>query len=163
MKSSRPLNREQAWNYALRLLNQRGYSEYSLKQKLAQRSVTSEDSDTIIEKLKKLRFLDDQAYAKSLYRSQSRQRQLSSRAIAYKLQQKGVHRSIIDQTLTVADDDVPTEQERAMTLALRHRERMNALPVQKRKERLMSFLYRKGFPVSVITTVTRRILQDCEP
>jgi regulatory protein len=158
MKPPRQFNREQAWSYALRLLNQRGYSEYSLKQKLTQHSVTPEDSASIIAKLKELRFLDDRALAENLYRSQSRHRHMSSRAIAYKLQQKGIHRTIIDQTLKV-DNDVPSEQDRAQTLATRYWEKTKDLPHQKRRERLMSFLYRRGFPSSVITIVARRIIQ----
>lgn len=156
MQPKQPLPYNQAYNYALRLLNQRSYSEYALAQKLKHYNASSEDITKIIEKLRRLNLINDQAYAASLARTESQYRHTSCRLITQKLRQKGIDQAIIEKSVQETADTSP-EEERAFYHAKRYLDRHTETEKHKFKQKLAGYLYRKGFSSSVIYKMLKHI------
>jgi regulatory protein len=157
MRKKEFLTKEQGLNYALRLLNQRSYSEAKLKEKLQFKPVTPEDTQTILAKLKEMKLIDDARYAASLVRTEAVYRHSSSRYITQKLRQKGVSKDIIESSLQTTNEEIPEEVERARHHAEKHQKKYADLPLFEKKQKLMSYLYRRGFSGAVIQRVIKEL------
>lgn len=156
--STEPLTREQAYNYALRLLNQRSYTRAGLREKLLQRSTTPSDTESILIQLEKLGFIDDARYAESFVRSESLYRHTSQRIIAQKLRQKGVQPEVIARyTSATEHDELPDEYTRALYQAEKWRRKNPGELTFTLKQKLAATLYRRGFTPTTVTQVIREI------
>lgn len=153
MKNPEPLTLEQAYAYALRLVNQRDYSQARLKQKLLQRGATNEHAEAIIDRLVDLKFLDDTRFARSIIRNEATYRHASTRSIALKLRQKGVTATTVETELPQATD-IPEEFERAHVQAERFLRRHKGEITFETKQKLSAFLFRKGFSMETIRKVS---------
>lgn len=148
-----PFTYEQAYHYALRLLNQRSYSVARLRQKILLKGTPTEDCETILRECLRLRLLDDNRYAQSVMRTEATYRRSSNRMIEAKLKQKGVTPSQATAALLAQNDEVPGEEERAVYHASKYLERHTSLPVFVQRQKVSGHLYRKGFSTSVIQRV----------
>lgn len=140
-KKPDPLTPEQALAYALRLLNQRDYSQSRLKRKIVERGGTKEDADTIVTRVAAMGLVDDARLAANVAKNESNYRHQSQRAIATKLMIKGIPKEIIDATLPTTED----ESERAVYHAKKWLAKHNALEQREQTQKLLAYLYRKGF------------------
>ncbi len=158
-----PLNYNQALTYGLRLLQQRSYSEFMLRQKLHHKGTVIADCDKVIDRLKELGLIDDVRYTQSLIRTEASYRHASSRMISQKLRQKGVNREIIDTNLNEMGT-VPSEAERALYHGRRFMELLaqKKMPVatHERRQHLLGYLYRKGFSRSAIEEAAKQLMSN---
>jgi regulatory protein len=157
MRNSEPPTYEQALQYALRLLGQRPYSEAMLLQKLARRGTSPEYSTRIITKLTELGLLSDIHYAQSLIRTESQYKHASPRVITQKLRQKGIAPAHIQQVLSTTLADLPSEADQALYHAERYIKSHTRLSGLALKQKLMAFLYRKGFSSSAIQRAAKTL------
>lgn len=149
---------EQGLRYSLRLLKTRMYSERILAQKIEQRGVEPDVCQEIIDYLRSHHLLDDRAYADSLIRSAARYRSASTRMIKYKLQQKGIDRTVIEERIIKQSDAIPSEKERALDLANKWQIRHGARTSENsQRDRLGAFLHRKGFNFNVIREIINSV------
>lgn len=149
---------EQGLKYSLRLLKSRMYSERKLEEKLLKRGIENSVSQEIIKHLRDHKLLDDKAYADSLIRSAARYRSASTKMIKYKLRQKGIDKSIIEERLVNQDSIIPSEKERAQELARKWRMRHAKYAGQPtERDRLGAFLQRQGFGYSTIREIVSQL------
>lgn len=158
-RKKQPLNYTQALNYSLRLLQQRSYSEFKLRQKLTQHATEPEVINQVVDTLIKLNLINDERFAENLIRTHATYRHTSSRVIAGKLYQKGVTKETIENQLNAAGD-IPTETERARHHAGRFWKKRDQLEPAERKQKLFANLARKGFSLSIIQAVYRELMED---
>jgi len=148
MKRPIPLNPEQAWNYSLRLLSQRSYTEHRLREKLTLRQVNAQAIDHIMTKLKQLNVINDQSYAASLVRTESLYRHRSERAITQKLQYQGVDAETIKSQIKTHYSG--EEEEQARLVAQKYYSRHATEPSATLRPKMAGYLARRGFPSRLV-------------
>lgn len=149
---------DQAINYSLRLVQQRNYSEFGIRQKLNQHQTPPDITEAVITKLKTINAINDERFAESLVRSEATYRHASNRRIAAKLYQKGIHKDLIDLAIPAAPD-TPPEEERALHLSERFWQKHGDIEPIERKQKLFAHLARKGFSLSTIQKVYRQLVE----
>lgn len=109
--------------------------------------------DAVIEQLKERRYLDDQAFAETYARLRQENEKLSQRNVRQKLAQKGVARSVVDETVEARYANTDEE-----TLARAHLERKRIRKPENEKEtaRVMRRLVAAGFSTGVIYKILRQ-------
>jgi len=105
---------------------------------LKRKEATPEQTERFVERLKKLRYLDDEAFAESFVRSRRQLKSRSERKLRSELYQKGVDGKIIDNVLANDDTD---EQDVLRELLAKKRKHSRYQDQQK----LIAFAARKGF------------------
>lgn len=103
--------------------------------------------------------LDDAAFAKLWVRDRMWHHPLSRAAISQELRQKGVDAELISATLQA---EYPAEQETELATHLA-RERMNrymGISVEKRRNRLVAFLARRGFSRGLVYQVVKAVEKE---
>lgn len=150
-----------AYESALRSLETRPRAEQEIQRKLKTAGYDETIIRSVIDKLKRLELLDDEAFAAQWVESRARvegSRPVGRRRIAQELFQKGVDKETADGAIgSVSDDD-----EYALALAAA-RKKVRAVPsdpealaVERRK--LIAFLQRRGFGWSTVKAVSADVL-----
>jgi len=138
---------------ALNLLSYRARAAGELKSKLRERGYPPEAIDEAIARIRELGYLDDRDFADRWVESRQAHRPRSARMLARELQQKGVDREVIDETLEEAGID---EYGDALVMAERKAASLQGLDDATRERRLTGLLARRGYSYDVI----RRVLQS---
>ncbi|RIH89900.1 regulatory protein RecX [Calidithermus roseus] len=128
------------FEYALRVLNMRPYTEFALRQKLARRG-SAEAVAQVIERLKALGFLDDRKYAEGyarLYRGK-----WGAAKIRRSLETKGVPRDVVGEVLAALEPESDPLAE-ALALLGRYKSRHKG-----DKAKAIRFLANRGFSFAV--------------
>ncbi|OGH24346.1 MAG: hypothetical protein A3B47_01105 [Candidatus Levybacteria bacterium RIFCSPLOWO2_01_FULL_39_24] len=143
-------NFEKFYNKALEFLSYRPRSEKEVrdrlklktqKSKLKSSTQNSKLIDSIVEKLKEKKFIDDEGFAKGWVESRLRFKPRSLRLIQLELKQKGIDQEIINNLQLTDDSDLKS----AKQLVGKRIERLKGLPRQKIYEKLGRYLASKGF------------------
>jgi regulatory protein len=136
------------YNLSLRYLSYRPRSEKEVldylyeKQKKAPK-LTDEIITQILEKLKEYKFIDDAEFVKFWVKSRTEYKNKPIRVIEYELKQKGISQSLISENLS--ENKNKTDLESAKKLALKKMDFYRSLDPDKRREKVMNYLLRKGF------------------
>lgn len=147
--------REQAYARTLHFLSFRARSEAEVRRYLATRHLSDADSEAVIERLTRVGYLDDQAFARAWVASRNRSRPRGAQALRYELQQKGIHPDIIR---TVLADLEPAEL--AYAAARPQAERWRQLDPHAFRQKMGAFLSRRGFAYDVIRPTVDRLLRE---
>lgn len=143
---------QKAYEAGLRLLTYRPRSEREMRQRLARRGFEARLIGETVARLRRLGYLDDDAFAR--YWTESRD-QLSPRAgrlIRRELRLKGIDSEIAaEASAAVSDEDA------AYRAAAKRVRVLAGLDFAKFRERLGGFLIRRGFSYEV----TRHVLERC--
>ena len=133
---------------AMNLLQKRDYTEYKLREKLKDGGYPTECMEEAIEYVKSYKYLDDQRYASDYVRYYKESR--SKKRISMDLVQKGVDKDLIAQILeeeyAEEDSDVELDQIRHLLIKKHYDPEME----YKDKQKIMAFLYRKGYSTELI-------------
>jgi regulatory protein len=105
---------------------------------LKRKEATPEQTDRFVERLKKLRYLDDVSFAETFVRSRRQLKSRSQRKLRAELYQKGVDSKIIDKVLA---EDETDEREVLKDLLEKKRKQSRYQDEQK----LIAYAARKGF------------------
>jgi regulatory protein len=137
------------YNLSLNYLSYRPRSEQEvidyLKKKSAKTpNLTDEIISKIIIKLKEYKFIDDPAFTKFWIEQRLKSKHKPIRAIEYELKQKGIDNELIVESLSQIDRK-DSDFENAKKLADKKMDFYRNLPPEKRREKVLSFLMRKGF------------------
>ncbi|HVZ79638.1 MAG TPA: regulatory protein RecX [bacterium] len=147
MKRSKPLQTEdQAYRYALWLLNRRAHSRGEMIGKLKRRDLPFELQGKVLARLEAKRFIDDRQFTEIFIRSK-RSQNWGPRKIELALLQKKVPRELVQRSLGT-DFTRDQEKEQARELLSRQRARFMGQKEKKpgdRKRRAFDFLARKGY------------------
>ncbi|WP_408071014.1 regulatory protein RecX [Butyrivibrio sp. JL13D10] len=134
---------------AMNLLQKRDYTEYKLREKMKEGCYTEAVINDTVEYLKSYRYLDDERYADEYIRYHQELR--SKNRIRQDLLQKGIDSELIDNLMSSAYEDNEQDPELSLCINLlkkKHYDKDNMSYEEKQK--IMAFLYRKGFGNSVI-------------
>lgn len=147
--------REQAFARAVHFLSFRPRSEAEVRRYLAGRGVDEPDIEAVVERLLRVGYLDDQAFASAWVVSRSRHRPRSAQALRYELQQKGISADIIRPLLAELAAD-----ELAYAAASHQAARWRTLDARTFRQKISAYLSRRGFTHDVIRTTVDRLLRE---
>jgi len=147
---------DNAFNLALRYLARSPKSVMEIKKYLAGKNLEQDKIDTVIDRLKDLRYLDDSAFARQFIENRIRFKPKSVYALGYELRHKGIDQDIADELLNPLDD-----MELAWSAARKKQGQWQHLDLDIRKKKLMNHLRYRGFNHSVCMTVLERFLTEC--
>ncbi len=80
---------EKAWDYLLRILSRRNYGSWELQKKLTERSsLTQNQIKLLVEKLNKLKLINDNGYTSSKFKNKINKKNKSPLLISQELKQR---------------------------------------------------------------------------
>jgi regulatory protein len=142
---------ERAYDRALNFLSYRPRSEREVRAYLAQRDLQDEAIERIVERLKRARLVDDDAFARYWVDNRTQFRPRGAWALRSELRQKGVADGIIEHVLSALDEEAS-----AMQAAQKHLRRFQGLDEEMFRRRLLSFLQRRGFGYQIANQIVDR-------
>jgi regulatory protein len=146
---------EVAYQRALRLIEYRQRTETEIRQNLTRNQVPEPLQDAVVARLKESRLLDDAAFTQSWIENRAELRPRSRRALAFELHQRGVDRSIIDESLEKIDDE-----EMAYQAALRRAPKFKDLEWPEFRLKMYRFLAQRGFNYETCREAIDRVWQE---
>ncbi len=151
----------EAYNAAGRLLNYRMRTRAELEQRLKKKGFQDTVVDNVMQKLSKLGLIDDVRFADAFVATKVASRPVGRRELERGLRERGVSKGDAERALSHVSDE-----ETQLNLALRAAEtKLRSLArfeQAKRRDKLISFLARRGFDWDVIKQVTRRVFEGNE-
>ncbi|MFC1748031.1 regulatory protein RecX [Pseudomonadota bacterium] len=142
--------------YALKILGGKRYSMREMQEKLEKRiknpkhSGTDEDIYSIIEKLKKYKYLDDEDYAAVYISDQLKRKPQGLRLLKTSLSLKGIPAEIVARALDGKEIDEITL---AASAAEKKKRSLGKFAPQVQREKLYRFLLSRGFNTETILRV----------
>ena len=159
-KSAKPrpfLNEVGLYAYAINSLSRAMRSEADLRRLMQRRVEPGERGEAaiaaVVAKLKEMHYLDDQSFAETYARLRQQNEKLGERRVKQDLKQKGIHESLIAETLEARYGQTNEE-----ALAREHLERKRLHKPENEKEtaRIMRRLVAAGFSTGVIYKILRQ-------
>lgn len=142
----------------LKFLSFRPRSEFEVKQYLVRKGVGEETIKFVLEKLKKLKFLDDRAFTKWWIEQRSAVKPEGGRLVKMELKIKGIPSELIDEFLS-EQRSAENEAVLAEKLALKKWEKIKDLPACEVKRKLFLTLSQRGFSFEVIGETVDKLLK----
>jgi regulatory protein len=146
-----------AYQRALRYLSMRPRSSAEIVTYLKRKEYDESIVDTVVKRLHKQGYLDDEAFARFWVENRNRFRPRGSQALRYELRQKGVERETIDSTLEEQDDDGA-----AWAAVEGKLDRWTDLEKMEFEQKLMAFLARRGFRYDVCRRAAAQAWQQVQ-
>ncbi|PIR79946.1 MAG: hypothetical protein COU25_02675 [Candidatus Levybacteria bacterium CG10_big_fil_rev_8_21_14_0_10_35_13] len=109
--------------------------------------------DSIIEKLKEQKFIDDTEFAKWWIEQRSKVKPKAIKFIIFELKQKGIAKELIDEILNDKEFEVISDFDKALELAKKRIKRYEKEEPKKAYEKMVRFLASKGFEWEIIKKV----------
>jgi regulatory protein len=155
---SRNADADEVYNRALRFLAYRPRSEAELRARLARAGFAPQEIEGALEKLRGLKLIDDEAFARSFARDRIENRNYGPLRVERELRFKGVAKSVIAEVLQESFD---RERDSARARAiLERRFRDQDLKDLKTARRAVAYLRRRGYRDAVIAEVMKTPLED---
>ena len=139
-------------------LGYRPRSEPELRERLNKKGFTLETIEPVIANLKRLRFVDDAAFAEFWKDNRESFSPRSKALTRQELRQKGVSTEIIEQTLDGMDDD-----DAAYRAGMRKAGSLAKEDYESFRRKLGGYLQRRGFNYGVIEHALKRVWQEAKP
>ena len=114
--------------------------------------------DSIIEKLKKQKFLDDREFAKWWIEQRSKVKPKALKFIIFELKQKGIEKDLIEEVLESKEFEIVSDFDKAFKLAQKRINRYRGETPKKAYEKMARFLASKGFDYDIIKKVIDQVL-----
>lgn len=150
---------ELAYQKSLHLLGYRPRSENEVRRKLSEKGFSVEVIDSVSERLKSSGLIEDRQFAKNWVENRVTFRPRSHRLMAIELRQKGVTDDAIQEALDTSVDDAAL----AYDAAVRYSRRLSGLEWGEFRERIYSYLRRRGFSYGTISTAVQRLWSELKP
>jgi len=141
------------------LLRYRPRSIAEARQRMSEHGYERDVIETTIDQAIATDQLDDVAFAKLWVRDRMWHHPLSRSAISQELRAKGIHQDLIASTLHTEYPAV-REVELATELAEARIHRLSALKQETRRNRLVSFLSRRGFARGLVYQVVKSVEKE---
>lgn len=142
-----------AYQSALRYISRRPHSTGEISRKLQEQGYEPEFIASVIEKLTKQNYLNDQEFAHILARERVHNGKKGRGYVQHELKQKGLSSNHIAEALQHIDEDA--ELEGAYTLVCKRARYIKGEPMVQR-QKLMQYLQRKGYTHSTIRRAFQR-------
>lgn len=148
---------ESTYQRALRLISIRPRTEKELEQYFTKWSVPPSVQMLIVERLRSNGWINDQQFAEQWVDNRLAFRPTSKKALRFELQQKGVQLNLIAAAIQDCN-----EEEMAFQAAQKIMPRLNNVSRQIFRQKVYSYLARRGFPYDVISEVMERIWNELQ-
>lgn len=147
-----------AMDTAVNFLSYRPRSIQEIRRKLLEKDFSENTAEEVIQRLERMQYVDDRAFARFWIEDRNRNRPRGHQALRFELRQKGIADTIIQELL----DDMVDEMEAAYKAAQSRVRRMQGKPQQVFKQKIGAFLQRRGFAYDAIREALDRLLQEIE-
>jgi regulatory protein len=142
-------------NAALHFLGYRPRSEAEIRQRLQRHGYDIENIDKALARLKEQGLVDDTAFAQFWRENRATFSPRSQRLTKLELKRKGLSNEIIEKVISQIDD-----KDSAYRAALNRARRLSLADYQDFRQRLGSYLGRRGFSYGIIKETTERVWQE---
>jgi regulatory protein len=149
--------REIAYMKALRYLDYRPRSRAEVRRALEKHAVPAEVIEDVFKRLERSGLVNDERFAKDWVENRSEFRPRSRRALAYELHQKGLAESAIKKALEGFNEEALAYQ-----AALKQSRHYQGYPMRDFRNKLGSYLARRGFSYEIIKNVVARVWDENE-
>jgi len=146
-----------ALDRAVRLLARRPYSRAEIRRHLESNQVASPIIEEVLTRLEHLGYVDDHAFAQYWIENREQFGPRGPRALHYELRQKGVSDTIIQAALEALDTHGSAY--RAARAQVR---RLRGLSRQAFRNKLGSFLARRGFDYDIVREVANQLITELQ-
>ena len=163
-RKPRHLDREELWNYALRVLGGRAHSTGEMREKLKRRTEQPEDVEDVLTRLKESKYLDDQRFAEDFATARLSNEGFGKTRVLQDLRQHRVAPALAEKTVT----GVYQEVNESALIEEWVRRKYRAVPkeglFQKEKDLACAYrrLVRAGFRTGEIVRVLKRFAKNPE-
>jgi len=143
-------SRERTMNRAVKLLAAKPRSVRELRERLLEKLWTNDEIvDSIIEKLKEYKYLDDEQYARDLAVSKLRQKPQGKRRLQQTMSQKKLDKETVEAAIADAFEKLPEDD--LIDLAIGKRLRLKGKPeTREDTKKFYDHLLRQGFGFDLI-------------
>ena len=143
-------SRARTMNRAVRLLAAKPRSVRELRERLLEKMWTNDEIvDSIIDKLKDYKYLDDEQYARDLAVSKLRQKPQGKRRLQQTMSQKKLDKETVDAAITEAFEKLPEDE--LIDQAITKRLRLKGKPATREDtKKFYDHLMRQGFGFDLI-------------
>lgn len=146
---------ERAYERALNYLSYRPRSEWEVQRNLRQKDIEDPVIDVVVGRLTRAGLLDDVEFARYWVDNRVRFNPRGLRGLRHELRQRGVSRSIIDETLATLD--VEAAARKAAEVGAR---RFSQAAPRDFRRKLQAYLARRGFSYVVIKPLVEEKLEE---
>lgn len=144
----------QAYEFALKLLGNRDYSEQELRSRLVRRGICAEHCDQVLAKLKEYHLLDEKRYAERVYEAWLNKRVYGRLHLQAELTKKQVSPQYIPELLGRITEAVEAERALAAYAILTGRkDKKYDCTTEKGVAALLRYLSSRGFTASAVHKV----------
>lgn len=140
------------------LLSYRPRSTHEIRQRLAKKGTVEVVIELAIERLERLGYLDDVAFARFWIEGRDRHKPRGHRALRYELRNKGIDEAIINDLL----EEVVDEDDAAYRAAQARIRRMRGRSQREFKQKVGAFLQRRGFSYSAASAALEQWIEELE-
>ena len=144
-----------AYLQAVRFLARRDRSVREVQRHLYGRGWDEAACEQAVNRLRQERFLDDKAFARKWVDFRARTAPRSRRVVTRELEQKGIGRQIIGDAVASMN-----EEALALSCAQKKVRQWQRYAGDERRQRIMVFLQRKGFPYAICRETAHRMIED---
>jgi len=148
---------EKAYERGLRFLAQRPRSAVEIRRHLLDKGVEETAAAEALERLIGQGYVDDLAFARYWLSNRQQFRPRGTRALRFELREKGIEQAIIDEVLADLDTD-----EAAYEAAKDKAKRFRGYDKRAFKEKVGSFLVRRGFDYNTVRDALERLMNDLQ-
>lgn len=145
------------FNRVLRFLSFRPRSEKEVLDYLRKKGVGEETQKMVIDKLKKLEFLNDERFASWLLEKRSCDQPRGKNQLKIELLRKGIDKETADDILTQRTEE--EELSLAKKLITKKLFRLANLPPEEKRKKLYSFLVGRGFEWEIVKEAVDKLLE----
>lgn len=154
---------EQAFGRAIRLLQQRGRSEFEIRQRLRALDYDAATVDAVVQRLERDRYLDDADFAAEWVRQRHEMRGKSRMMLDRELREKGIAEPL--RRAALAQIDESDEADTALYHARKRAARIKQVPADraeyhKELRKVLGVVARRGFPQSLAMQVAQQALEE---
>jgi regulatory protein len=147
--------REVAYVQALRFLDYRPRSRAEVRKNLEKHAIPPEVITDVFKRLERSGLVNDERFAQDWVTNRSEFRPRSRRALAYELRQRGLADNAIKKALEGINEETLAYQ-----AAIKQARRYENLPVRDFRNKLGSYLARRGFSYEIIKDVVARVWDE---
>jgi regulatory protein len=150
---------EKAYTTALHLLSYRPRSEYEIQVKLSQKGYSNDEIEQVIARLRTAGLVSDGNFGRAWVENRSAFRPRSQRLLAMEMRRKGLSDEVIQEALVESEPD----EVLAYQAAVRQARKLAGLDWQAFRERLSSYLLRRGFQYETVRTAVQQVWGESNP
>lgn len=146
-----------AYQRALNFISYRPRSEAEVCKNLRKHDTTEEVITEILDRLRRIKMVDDAQFAHTWVENRSTFRPRGKRALAAELRQKGIGNEVIDEALCDLN-----EENLAYQAALKQSRKYEGLDWQTFRKKMTAYLARRGFGYGVAQPVVERVWSEIQ-